>query len=135
MTRQASQKGGLWAPASRFVMCSKSRLTRPRSPHGEQARGHPQVSTRLHGDNRLREPPAKPKRTPRSPVSAKATLQSQLEGTWTLVIVKASMGRVLARERGASARGARKDQRSCFLEARSVQGPRDPEEPGVFPKV
>lgn len=45
------------------------------------------------------------------------------------------MGRVLAGERGASARGAREDQRNCFLEARSVQGPRDPKEPGVFPKV
>ena len=52
-----------------------------------------------------------------------------------LVIVKASMGRVLAGERGASARGARKDQRNCFLEARPVQEPRDPEDPGVFPKV
>lgn len=58
-----------------------------------------------------------------------------LKGHGQLVIVKASMGRVLAGERGTSARGARKDQRNCFLEARSVQEPRDPEEPGVFPKV
>lgn len=135
MSRQASQEGGLRAPACQFVMCSKSRLTGPRSPHGEQAQQHRQVSTRLHGDSSPSEPPAKPKHTPGSPVSAKATLQSQLERTRTLTIVKASMGRVLARERGASARRARKDQRNCFLEARSVQGPRDPKKPGVFPKV